>query len=135
MDNLSPIQRKHSMSSNISRGTSPEKKVRELLRLSKIHFRSHFDHLPGTPDFVLPDRKIALFVNGCFWHSHSCQPVRLPKTNKVYWKKKLARNVSRDKKVKRLLRAEGWRPVIIWECQLSGLTIKRLLSNKLANSS
>ena len=126
-DNLTPAQRRRSMRSNTSTGTSPERQVRRLLRLARIRFRAHQKGLPGTPDFVLPAEHTALFVHGCFWHSHHCQPSRLPGTHKNYWEKKLTGNVSRDKKIRCLLRKAGWRPLTLWECQLKKLTVDGLL--------
>lgn len=127
MDNLNPSQRKRSMRANTSVGTAPERTVRKLLRQAHIRFRSQNRRLPGTPDFVLTENSVALFVHGCFWHSHGCTPVRLPATNRPYWKRKLARNVARDRAAKQLLRKAGWRPVTLWECQLRTLTPNKLL--------
>lgn len=127
LDNLSPAQRKRSMQRNTSSGTSPEKKMRTLLRASRLRFRSQYKQLPGTPDFVLPEKRIAIFVHGCFWHSHHCQRTRPPSTNKAYWTQKLTRNVSRQRKVTRLLKKSGWCPLTIWECQLKVLTARDLL--------
>jgi DNA mismatch endonuclease Vsr len=72
--------------------------------------------LPGKPDLVFRRWRTALFVNGCFWHSHNCD-TRLPKTNVDYWTKKLQRNMVRDNETIRLLKKSGWRCVVIWECQ------------------
>lgn len=115
------------MRANTSTGTTPERSVRRLLRTGRVRFSSHYKRLPGTPDFILLNENVALFVHGCFWHSHGCQPIRLPKTNRAYWNKKLARNVFRDKGTKRLLRKAGWRPVTVWECQIKSLTVQNLL--------
>ena len=127
VDNLSPSQRTRSMRANTSTGTRPERTVRKLLRQAHIRFRSQHKQLPGTPDFVLTENNVALFVHGCFWHSHGCAPARLPATNKPYWKRKLARNVARDRAVKQTLRKAGWRPVTLWECQLRTLTPAKIL--------
>jgi DNA mismatch endonuclease (patch repair protein) len=74
--------------------------------------------LPGRPDFVFPQLKLAVFVDGCFWHGcpmHGTQP----KTNAAFWREKIARNRSRDRRVTRALRARGWRVVRIWEHALA----------------
>lgn len=71
----------------------------------------------GKPDFVFSSARVALFVDGCFWHRcplHSTQP----KSNSIFWDEKLSRNVSRDKRVNRRLRKEGWIVVRIWEHDL-----------------
>lgn len=77
-------------------------------------------HCPvfGRPDFVFPSRKTAVFVDGCFWHR--CPKCRLkPKQNRAFWKKKLAANKARDRKVNDWLKAHGWLVVRIWECALN----------------
>jgi DNA mismatch endonuclease (patch repair protein) len=74
---------------------------------------------------VFPSRKKIIFVHGCFWHQHnskSCRIVRFPKSNLVYWKEKLRRNVDRDKAIQKNLRAFGWRVLVIWECSLRNET-------------
>lgn len=68
----------------------------------------------GKPDFVFPNLKVAIFVDGCFWHGHP-KKCRIPKTNRKYWVSKIARNISRDKLVTRNLRKKGWKVIRIWE--------------------
>lgn len=103
--------------------------MRRLLRKCKIRFRAQEKKLPGNPDFVLPETKVALFVHGCFWHVHKCKPNRkLPATNTDYWENKLSKNIARDKEIKKVLRKVGWRTLTVWECQLDSMTEKRLLS-------
>ena len=73
--------------------------------------------LPGSPDFAFPERHLAIFVDGCFWHGckkHS----RLPKSNVAYWRAKLGRNVKRDRRSTRLLRQNGWKVLRFWEHSL-----------------
>jgi DNA mismatch endonuclease (patch repair protein) len=73
--------------------------------------------LPGKPDFVFPKLRVALFVDGCFWH---CCPkcYRKPATNAEFWEKKISRNVDRDKEVKQELKRRGWKVVRVWEHDL-----------------
>ena len=71
----------------------------------------------GKPDFVFPKARVAVFVDGCFWHGcprHST----LPAGNRAFWKRKFARNAARDRLVSRTLRALGWRVIRVWECAL-----------------
>ena len=68
----------------------------------------------GNPDFVFPKARLAVFVDGCFWHGHP-RKCRMPKTNRAYWLKKIARNMARDKVVNRVLREKGWMVLRIWE--------------------
>jgi DNA mismatch endonuclease, patch repair protein len=122
MDNLSPAQRTRAMRANVSSGTYPEQKVRSLLRKSGFRYRSQSKGLPGTPDFVLTEYSLALFIHGCFWHMHRCQPRTLPRSNRLYWVQKLQKNVARDRLVKNQLNRRGWQTLTIWECQLKKLT-------------
>ncbi|MBL9187277.1 MAG: DNA mismatch endonuclease Vsr [Opitutaceae bacterium] len=102
------------------------------LRLIAI-FRAHAitgwrrgSTLPGRPDFVFPRLKFAVFVDGCFWHGcpiHGTQP----KQNAQFWREKIARNRSRDRRVDRELRARGWRVLRIWEHALKRRHERRLL--------
>jgi DNA mismatch endonuclease (patch repair protein) len=101
------------------RDTGPELTVRSLLHSLGYRFRLHRRGLPGSPDIVLPSRRIAIFVHGCFWHQHGCaRSLRQPKANADYWAAKLRRNAERDAANLRDLSALGWRTVILWECRL-----------------
>lgn len=83
-------------------------------------FRLHSSDVPGRPDLALPRYRAAIYVNGCFWHGHSCHLFRLPSTRPEFWRCKIARNVERDEKVRIMLREGGWRRLVIWECALKG---------------
>jgi DNA mismatch endonuclease (patch repair protein) len=99
--------------------TSPELKVRRLLRRLGVGYRLHRADLPGRPDIAMPGRKLALFVHGCFWHGHDCaRGARTPKANRPYWEAKIARNRARDLEHRAALEAMGWRTVTLWECEL-----------------
>lgn len=110
------------------RDTSPELRVREILRALEVRYRLHAKELPGKPDIVRrPDRWV-IFVHGCFWHQHSragCLDGRKPKSNTVYWHEKLARNVRRDKTHAAALRRLGWRVLVVWECEALHITKAR----------
>lgn len=75
--------------------------------------------LVGKPDFVFPKNKVAVFIDGCFWHG-CLKHCRMPSSNKKYWEQKIARNVQRDKKVAKELRLIGWQVVRFWEHDLKG---------------
>jgi DNA mismatch endonuclease (patch repair protein) len=82
-------------------------------------FRLHGKNLPGRPDIVLPKHKTVVFVHGCFWHRHpGCKYAYAPKSRVEFWEKKFKNNTQRHRTVARLLRASGWRVVVIWECEL-----------------
>lgn len=82
--------------------------------------------LPGRPDFVLPAFRLAIFVDGCFWHGCPAH-FRKPTSNTIYWLRKIATNRTRDRRVSRILREKGWRVLRIWEHSLKQSQRKRLL--------
>ena len=101
------------------RDTTPELKVRKALTALGARYRLNRKDLPGTPDIVLPGRRLAIFVHGCFWHGHDCpRGSRTPKANREYWTAKVARNIARDQRTSGELTAAGWRVLTVWECRL-----------------
>jgi DNA mismatch endonuclease (patch repair protein) len=121
-DRISSERRSWVMSRVTGKNTSPELIVRKAARALGLRFQLHRKDLPGTPDLVLPKRKIAVFVNGCFWHRHrGCKRARTPKTRVDYWDAKLQHNVDRDRRVRSKLRSLGWKSIVIWECETSNL--------------
>jgi DNA mismatch endonuclease (patch repair protein) len=101
------------------RDTSPEMTVRRALTRLGARYRLHRKDLPGNPDIVMPGRRLALFVHGCFWHGHDCaRGARIPKQNRDYWVAKVERNVARDAHSRDALGEQGWRVETIWECEL-----------------
>src|SRR5689334_2224734 len=100
-------------------GTRPEQAVRTLLRSFGFRPQVNCRDLPGIPDLVLPGRKIAFFVHGCFWHRHPrCKYAYSPKSNVEFWETKFRANVRRDRGVKSELSRRGWRTLVVWECEL-----------------
>jgi len=99
--------------------TSPELKVRKALTALGARYRLHRKDLPGSPDIVLPGRRLVLFVHGCFWHGHDCaRGSRIPKANRDYWLGKVGRNRARDVASRAALEAAGWQVETLWECDL-----------------
>jgi DNA mismatch endonuclease (patch repair protein) len=118
-DLFSPEKRSAVMRRVKGKDTSPELKVRRLLRRLSVGYRLHRADLPGKPDIAMPGRKLVLFVHGCFWHGHDCaRGARMPKANRSYWEAKIARNRARDAEHRADLEAKGWRAVTLWECEL-----------------
>jgi len=114
-----PLTRSEMMSRVKCKDTGPEKRVRSLLHALGYRFRLHRRDLPGSPDIVLPTRKVAIFVHGCFWHGHGCKRGGcLPKTNAAFWAKKLADNLARDARNRSALENIGWKVLVVWECEL-----------------
>jgi DNA mismatch endonuclease (patch repair protein) len=110
--------------------TKPEQLVRAFLRSRGFRFRLHVKSLPGKPDIVIPTSHAAIFVNGCFWHHHpGCKRSKLPSTRKRFWKTKILGNAERDRRNKATLLKLGWRPLTVWQCQLSpSKATRRLLT-------
>ncbi len=103
--------------------TSIELIVRKTLHQMGFRFRLDNRRLPGNPDLTFRKWKLAVFINGCFWHGHSCKRGgRMPKTNRDYWEAKIKRNLDRDKRTREELESAGWRMMTIWECDLEGGT-------------
>ncbi|MBN1870776.1 MAG: DNA mismatch endonuclease Vsr [Candidatus Omnitrophica bacterium] len=118
------------MSQIRSKDTAPEKQVKRILRRFKINYRSHPQNIPGKPDIVLPRFNTVVFVHGCFWHQHkNCHRANIPKSNIAYWKVKLLNNVKRDRKYSFLLKKEGWKILIVWECEIGHNTLLKKLSH------
>ena len=106
-----------------STGTLPEIRVREAIgRLGFRGYRNNNRVILGNPDIVWSRKKVAVFVNGCFWHAHGCaEGIRKPKSNREYWIPKLTENRMRDRRNRHILRSRGWRILTIWECQISSM--------------
>ena len=117
-DNHTKEIRSMNMSHIRSKNTKPEEIVRKYLFSKGLRYRKNVRKLPGCPDIVLKKYKEVIFVNGCFWHKHDCGRFVWPSSNAEYWSKKINRNVERDAQNIALLTEQGWRVLIIWECQL-----------------
>jgi DNA mismatch endonuclease Vsr len=101
------------------KGTAAELIVASWLRSLGASYRLNVRELAGSPDFANRTRKWAIFVHGCFWHRHArCKRTTTPKSNKEFWRKKFADNRRRDARVVRELRRQGFRVVIVWECEV-----------------
>lgn len=116
-DIVSIADRSRMMAGIKGKNSQPELLVRRLLFASGYRFRLHRRDLPGTPDIVMPGRKVAIFVHGCFWHLHQgCRYAKMPATRPDFWKAKLEANVERDRHAVEKLQALGWRVLCVWEC-------------------
>lgn len=119
-------QRSYIMSRVKSKDTKPEKTIRRLIWALGFRYRLHKKELPGTPDIVLSKMKKVIFVNGCFWHGHSCR-TQMPKSNSKFWLEKILKNKKRDKSNLRRLQRQGWSYLVIWECAINATTtVKRI---------
>ena len=121
-DVYGPEKRSDVMRRVKGRDTGPEMRVRRLLWRLGARYRLHRADLPGKPDIVLPGRRLAVFVHGCFWHGHDCaRGARTPKANRDYWTAKVARNRARDAAARQALDSLGWRVETVWECELKDM--------------
>ena len=101
------------------RDSKPEIALRHALHRRGYRYRLHGKHLPGRPDFYLTQYRVAVFVHGCFWHRHEgCPRTTTPKANHDFWQAKFVANVARDQRNEDALRAAGWTPVVVWECEI-----------------
>lgn len=116
MDTVSRARRSEIMSAVRYRGNrSTEWRLRAILIRSAIRgWKLHPKDLPGTPDFIFPRQRLAIFIDGCFWHG--CPKCgRLPKSNREFWRTKIATNTVRDKRNRANLKRLGWRVLHLWE--------------------
>lgn len=116
-DTFSKTERSRIMAAVKSKDTAPEMIVRRLSHRLGYRHRLHVKSLPGTPDLVYPRLRKIIEVRGCFWHMHTCGRCRIPSSRRAWWLAKLRRNAKRDKAAVRQLRRDGWRVLVIWECQ------------------
>ena len=118
MDRISAEKRSDLMRKIRNADTRPELEVRRFIHKMGFRYRLHNAKLPGKPDIVLVRHGKIIFVNGCFWHQHTCPDGKSPKSNQGYWAGKLAKNVDRDRRNIRELKGLGWKVLVVWECQL-----------------
>jgi DNA mismatch endonuclease, patch repair protein len=111
-----------------AKNTKPELIVRRLVHSLGFRYRLHRQDLPGVPDLVFPSRHAVIFVHGCFWHRHKgCG--RMPKSRLDYWLPKLEANKARDVRNRKTLRRNGWRILVVWECELTHKNLARRVAD------
>ena len=117
MDKFAKEKRSDIMSKIRSKNTKPELLVFRELRKRKIYFYKHYAKILGKPDIALPRKKIAVFIDGDFWHGYkfSNQKNRLPKE---YWLDKIESNVKRDRRIRLKLKKEGWNILRVWSHEI-----------------
>lgn len=129
VDVVEPAVRSRMMSGIRGKNTKPEMLARRALFAAGYRFRLHRRDLPGAPDIVLPGRRVAVFVHGCFWHMHAgCKYAKLPSTRPEFWLTKLEGNVARDRRAIESLLADGWRTLTVWECATRNTNFRGSLS-------
>lgn len=115
-DTLTKEQRSYCMSRIRSKGTKPEIILKKSLRRMGISYRSNIRNLPGTPDIVILEKKLAIFIDGDFWHGREFK--RRSRNYNDYWTKKIKRNMERDKENVRDLKKAGWKVIRFWGSEI-----------------
>ncbi len=135
-DTLSPEERSARMALVRSRDTKPELRVRRHLHAAGLRYRLHKRVATARPDLVFAARRTVVFVHGCIWHRHpdsACPLTRTPKSRTDFWTAKFAENVARDARQRATLEAEGWRVLVIWECQTTNPAQLRALAQAIGS--
>jgi len=116
MDRVTKEKRSEMMSAIKGKGNlTTEVAFMKILKSEKITgWRSHYNRVEGRPDFAFPKKKLAIFIDGCFWHGCKKHGT-VPNTNVEFWEKKIEANKQRDKRVDKSLKSGGWRVLRIWE--------------------
>ena len=119
-DTITTERRSEIMSHIKSKDTSIELMVRRYLFVLGYRYRVNYKALPGKPDIVFTKKKIAIFIHGCYWHGHDCgsRYAHSSKSNKAYWGSKIQRTQQRDQEHTSKLEADGWKVIVLWECQI-----------------
>ena len=121
-------QRSFNMSRIKGKDTKPELLVRRFLHAHGYRYKLHDKTLPGKPDLVLPKYKTVIFIHGCFWHGHAnCRYFKVPQTRTDWWLNKINTNKANDAKAVKALKKEGWKVIVVWECQLKPGKLERTL--------
>ena len=123
-DGRAPIPKKEVtsivMRANKAKNTNPELLLRKALFRNDLKgYRLNYKKVPGRPDIAFVSKKIAIFVNGCYWHRCPKCNLPIPKSNSIFWQEKFKRNKERDKRKNRELRVLGWMAMTIWECEIN----------------
>ena len=127
MKKSKPMTRSENMARVKNKNTQPEVYLRKLLWHRGFRYRLNYKSLPGSPDIYIPKHKVAIFVNGCFWHMHeNCRYASIPKNNHDFWKSKLEGNVQRDKQNYIKLESMGINVIVVRGCE-----IKQMMKDKM----
>lgn len=129
-DKISKKARSKIMAAIKSKDTAVELALRKDLFSLGSRFKIHYKRLCGRPDIVFPEKKIAIFVDGCFWHGCP-KHYRAPKTRKFYWLPKIKRNKERDKEANKKLKKEGYSVIRIWEHEIRDRSYRKKLLDKI----
>lgn len=119
VDIVSPEKRSSMMRQIRGQDTQAELLVRSYLHRAGLRFKTNVRSLPGSPDLVFSKHRCVVFIHGCYWHRHrGCRFAASPTTRVEFWNSKFAANMARDEKATAALSSLGWRPLVIWECEV-----------------
>lgn len=131
-DNLKPEDRRKTMQAVKGKGTRLEIRLFSILaRMGLKGWKKNVDSIIGKPDAAFLNQRVAIFIDGCFWHGCRHCRRKLPQTNRKYWKSKIERNVALAKSHNRRLRADGWSVIRIWEHDIDGTKNIQRIKNKI----
>ena len=134
-DNLTPEDRRKTMQAVKGKGTRLEKRLFSVLAGMGVKgWKKNVDTIIGKPDAAFISQRVAIFIDGCFWHGCPHCKRKLPQTNRKYWKSKIERNIALAKSHNKRLRADGWAVVRIWEHEISGTTNMQRIRTKILRS-
>ncbi len=126
-DNLSPENRRKTMQAVKSKGTRLERRLWAMLAGLRLRgWRKNANDVVGKPDVVFPDQRVAIFIDGCFWHGCPYCNRKLPITNREYWEGKIKRNIELARLYDEQLQQEGWVVIRIWEHEMADIAAVRL---------
>ena len=112
-----------------NKDTKPEMLVRKFLHAHGYRYRLNVKTLPGKPDIVLPKYHTIIFVHGCFWHGHeNCKYFKIPQTRTQWWTDKINTNKANDAKAMKALKKDGWKVIVVWECDLKKHMTREILT-------
>lgn len=132
MDNLTPEDRRKTMQAVKGKGTKLEKRLFSMLAGMGLRgWRKNVNNIIGKPDVIFVVSKVAIFVDGCFWHGCPYCQRKLPETNQAYWKRKITRNIQLARQHNRQLRSEGWIILRIWEHEINNKTLRKSIRRKI----
>lgn len=117
-DVFSPSKRKEVMSAIRSKNSKAELLVFQYLHKNEIYYQKHYNRALGKPDIALPRKKLAVFIDGDFWHGKNMERRLRGRANDDYWVKKIQANVTRDKNQRFNLESSGWRLLAVWESDI-----------------
>ena len=119
-------QRSRNMAAIRGKDTKPEIQIRRGLFSRGYRYRLHCSDLPGKPDLILPKYRVAIQVQGCFWHKHDCRYFKWPATRPEFWRQKIEGNIVRDQRALYQMKIDGWRVLVIWECALKNASSDKI---------